>query len=106
MDRITKLYVSYPSEDSLPSMALLYVYVENKTSENLDLVMKYIDWFIRDIKSTQETNLVAVSFLAKDEDVSTDVATITYLLNQTRSCEQRLLLVDLISTLDEEKKQI
>jgi hypothetical protein len=93
-----------PAEDSLPCLLLLQIYVETRTSDNLDLVIKYIDWYIRDIKSSQETDMVAVPFLVKDEDAPGNVATITALLHETRTCEQHLLFLDLISTLDEEKK--
>jgi hypothetical protein len=115
IDRITNLNVARPSKRLLPSSlfpsetflpsSLLKVYVENKTSENLDLIMKYIDWYIKDIKSLQTINTVAVSFLVKDEDVSMDVSTITILLNNTRTSEQNLLFFDMLSTLDEEKQK-
>jgi NADH-ubiquinone oxidoreductase chain 4 len=104
MDKITNSSLPNLLDHAYPSMALIDVFVKNKTSENSDLVIKYIDWYIRCIKFTQETNLVAASFLAKDEDAPTGVQIISKLLSTTSGCEQGLLLLDLLDTLDEEKK--
>jgi hypothetical protein len=58
------------------------------------------------VKSVQKLNTVAASFLIKNVDVPMDVSTITIIFNDTRASEQRLLIFDMLSSLDEEKKNI